>query len=110
MPMGVIGVEPRKTEVGELKTGTGNEVRIVIVNEGDAPFTLSRIVSTKYETEYFAAGESGGIKIVPGEKYTMRLTVKPAEPGRFLDTILIYSDARNDIGNGYKALLSGTAQ
>ena len=40
----------------------------------------------------------------------MNLLIKPAEPGRFLDTILIYSDARNDIGKGYKGILSGTAK
>jgi len=108
--MGVILVNPRKVDVGELAANRENEVRLVIENEGDAALILSRIVSTKFDTEYFVAGEAGGIEIAAGQKYTIKLPVKPSEPGNFLDTILIYSDARNDIGKGYKALLSGTAK
>ena len=110
IPMGVIGMTPRKTDVGELKANEKNRVQIVIENEGDAPLTVSRIYSSKYKVEYFSAEESNGIKIEAGRKYTMDLDVTPSEPGRFLDTILIYSDARNDIGKGYKGLLSGTAK
>jgi hypothetical protein len=108
--MGVLKVEPRKTDVGDLIAGNENEVQVVLVNEGDAPLTISRIVSSKFDTEYFNAGDKGGIEIPAGQTRTMKLHVKPVEPGRFLDTILIYSDARNDIGNGYKALLSGEAK
>lgn len=108
--MGVLRVEPRKTEVGELKTDSENEVQIVCVNAGDAPLTISRIESTKFDTEYFHSGEEGGIEIAPGQSRIMKFCVRPAGQGKFLDTILIYSDARNDIGNGYKALLSGEAK
>ena len=110
MPMGVIKMEPRKTEVGELIANDTNEVQIVLENEGDAPLTITRIVSTKFDTEYFVAGEDGGIEIAPGQNHTMKLVIKPENPGKFLDTILIYSDARNDIGKGYKGLLSGEAK
>jgi hypothetical protein len=108
--MGVISVEPRKTEVGDLAVNRKNEVEIVIKNEGDAALTVSRIVSTKFDTEYFAAGDSDGIEIAAGQKQTVKLLVTPAGPGRFLDTIFLYSDARNDIGKGYKAILSGEAK
>ena len=110
IPMGVIAMKPRKTEVGELNSNKKNKVRIVLENEGDAPLTVTRIYSSKYKIEYYSAGESGGIKIAAGQKQTMDLSVTPAKPGRFLDTIFIFSDARNDIGEGYKALLSGTAK
>ena len=110
VPMGVIRVEPRKTEVGNLTANRENEVEIVIKNEGDALLTVSRIVSTKFGAEYFVAEDSKGIEIDAGRQQTVKLLVKPAEPGNFLDTIFIYSDARNDIGQGYKALLSGTAE
>jgi hypothetical protein len=109
MPMGVIRMEPRKTVVGELTANKGNEVQIVLKNEGDAQLTVSRIYSSKFKKEYFSAGESGGIEIPAGKNHTINLVVTPSQPGRFLDTILIYSDARNDIGKGYKGLLSGTA-
>jgi hypothetical protein len=110
IPMGVIAMTPRKVIVGELNANNENRVQIVIENEGDAPLTVSRIYSSKYKVEYFTSEDSGGIKIDSGKKYTMNLDVTPSETGRFLDTILIYSDARNDIGKGYKALLSGTAK
>jgi len=110
IPMGKIRMEPRKTIVGELTANEENEVQVVIENEGDATLTVSRIVSTKFDTEYYVAEESGGIVITAGQKHTVNLVVKPVKPGRFLDTILIYSDARNDIGKGYKGILSGTAK
>ena len=108
--MGVLRMEPRKTDVGELLLNKGNEVRIVLANDGDAPLTVSRIVSRKSGTEYFVAGETGGIEIAPGQTHTMKLVVQPDQSGRFLDRIDIYSDARNDIGNGYSGLLSGTVK
>ncbi len=110
IPMGVIGITPRKTDVGELKVNNKNRVQIVIENEGDAPLTVSRIYSSKYGVEYFSAEDSKGIEIGAGQKHTMELYVTPTEAGRFLDTIQVYSDARNDIGKGYKGLLSGTAK
>ncbi|MEJ2109206.1 MAG: hypothetical protein P8Z37_04680 [Acidobacteriota bacterium] len=108
--MGVLKLEPRKTDVGTLSADRDNAVQIVLVNEGDAPLTISRIVSTKFDVEYYDAGDSGGMEIAPGQTLKTTLQVKPPEKGRFLDTILIYSDARNDIGNGYKGLLSGTVE
>ena len=110
MPMGVIRMEPRKTEVGELEVDRANEVRVVIENDGDAPFTISRIVSQKSEEEYFKTEEGQGIEIAPGQNATIKFSVKPEEPGKYLERILIYSDARNDVGKGYTGLLSGTAK
>lgn len=106
IPMGVIRMEPRKTLVGDLVLNRENEVRIVLENDGDAPLTVSRIVSMKSETEYYA----GKIEIAPGQTHTVNLVVQPDEPGRYLERIVIYSDARNDIGNGYSGLLSGTVK
>ena len=110
IPMGVIAMEPRKAAVGELTANSGNNVQIVLKNKGDAPFTITRIYSTKYKTEYYNAENSEGIKIPAEEEYTMDLVVTPSKPGRFLDSVKIFSDARNDDGSGYKGLLSGTAK
>jgi hypothetical protein len=104
IPMGVIRMEPRKTEVGDLALNEENAVGIVLENDGDAPLTVTRIVSQKSEAEYY----SGKIEISPGQAYTVKFAVKPGEPGRYLERIVIYSDARNDIGKGYSGLLSGT--
>jgi hypothetical protein len=103
-------MEPRKTEVGELEANRENEVQVVIENDGDASFTISRIVSQNSDEEYFKAGEGKGIEIAPGRSAAIKFSVRPEEPGRYLERIIIYSDARNDIGKGYTGLLSGTAK
>ena len=108
--MGVIRMEPRKTDVGELEANRENEVRVIIENDGDAPFTISRIVSQKSDEEYFKADEGKGVEIAPGQNAVVKFSVRPEEPGAYLERILIYSDARNDVGKGYAGLLSGTAK
>jgi len=108
--MGVIRVEPRKTDVGALRANSENEVQILIENTGDAALTVSRIESTTHDSVYFDAEKAGAIVLAAGEKRTTKFFVQPNQPGRFLDTIFIHSDARNDTGKGYKALLSGEAK
>ena len=107
MPMGVIRMEPRKTDVGLLRANRENQVQVVIENTGDAALTISRIISTKSNAVYFNGENSDPIILGSGEKSTVTFSIKPDQLGRFLDTILIYSDARNDIGKGYKGLLVG---
>jgi hypothetical protein len=110
IPMGVIRVEPRKTDVGVLAVNKDNKVQMVIENIGDAPLKISKIVSTSSKTVYFDAEKAGEMVLDAGERRALKLTLKPVVPGRILDTILIFSDARNDIGKGYKALLAGEAR
>jgi hypothetical protein len=110
IPMGVIRMEPRKTDVGLLSANKENEVQVVIENAGDAILTVSRIISTKNNAVYFDAEKTGPIVLGMGKKRTIKISIKPDQPGRFLDTILIYSDARNDIGKGYKGLLAGEVE
>lgn len=105
--MGIIEMEPRKAQLGVLAADRENEVGIAIKNLGDARLTISRIVSSKFKTVYFDSKEAEEITIPAGGQRTIKLIIKSVEPGRFLDTILIYSDARNDIGKGYKGLLAG---
>lgn len=98
---------PRKTELGDLAANKNNEVRIVIKNIGNATLTVSRIVSQKFRTVYFDGEQQGPIVIAASQQRTVTLVINPTQPGRFLDTILIFSDARNDIGKGYKGILAG---
>lgn len=107
IPMGVIEMVPRRTEVGSLTANKKNEVQIVIKNTGNATLTVSRIVSQKFNTVYFDGEKEGPMVIDAGRQRTVNLVINPPKPGRFLDTILIFSDARNDIGKGYKAILAG---
>jgi hypothetical protein len=106
IPMGVIEVAPRKVKVGEIKAGTQNQVQIIVKNIGDADLTVTAIKSMKFKTTYF----TGKLVIPAGMSVPVRFAVHPTRSGRFIDILLIYSDARNDIGRGYKAVLSGTAR
>jgi hypothetical protein len=110
IPMGVMELVPRKTEVGELQLNQPNKTTIVLKNAGDAPLTLTRIASQKFGTVYFDGGQSGNIVIEAGKEHPLTLTLTPTEAGRYLDSLLIFSDARNDIGKGYKGILSGTVK
>ena len=107
IPMGVIEMAPRKTEVGDLAANKDNEVEIAIKNTGNAGLTVSRIVSQKFNVVYFDGKKQGPIVIAAGQQRTVKLMINPAKPGRFLDSILIFSDARNDIGKGYKGIVAG---
>jgi hypothetical protein len=107
IPMGIIELTPRKTEVGELVLKKDNTVQIVLKNTGDAALTISRVASQKFDKVYFDGNREGPIPIPAGEQRTVKITIAPTKAGRFLDSILIFSDARNDIGNGYKGILAG---
>lgn len=107
IPMGVIELAPRKTELGNLAANKNNEVQIVLKNTGNAVLTVSRIVSQKFKTVYFDGEKEGPIVLAAGQHRTVKIVINPPEPGRFLDSILIFSDARNDIGKGYKGILVG---
>lgn len=106
IPMGVMEVEPRKVDVGELAAGKANTVPLKLNNAGDAPIKVSAVKSQKFGKTYWQ-----GEKTVPaGQSATIDLTVSPESKGRFLDIVMIFSDARNDIGKGYKTVLLGTAK
>ncbi|GAU09508.1 hypothetical protein DPF_2235 [Desulfoplanes formicivorans] len=106
IPMGVIEVSPRKVDVGELTPDRQNQVQIMIKNTGDAPLTVTSITSMKFKSTYF----TGELVIPAGRSLPVTFGVRPVRSGRFLDILLVYSDARNDIGKGYKVVLSGTAK
>jgi hypothetical protein len=106
IPMGVMEVEPRKVNVGELAAGKMNTVPLKVTNTGDAAMKVTAVKSQKFGKTYWQ-----GEKTVPaGQSATLDLSVAPGGQGRFLDIVMIFSDARNDIGKGYKTVLLGTAK
>lgn len=106
IPMGVMEVVPRKTVLGSLKSGKSNAVKVVLKNAGDAPMVVSTIKSRKTNTVYW----TGKITLKAGESTPVEFEVTPKKSGRFMDIIMVHSDARNDIGKGYKAVLMGSAE
>ena len=108
--MGNLELGSRKTDVGTVRVGMENEVGVIVKNIGDAPLTINKVSSRKFNKVYFDAGKSGKLEIKPGSDHNLKFLVTPPEKGDFVDIIMIYSDARNDIGEGYKAVLTGKAE
>lgn len=106
IPMGEMEVTPRKTTLSGLIAGRECPAKVVLKNAGNALMTMSRIESRKFRTVYW----EGRLTIPAGESAQVDFKVTPKKQGRFMDIILIHSDARNDIGKGYKAVLIGKAQ
>lgn len=106
IPMGVLNVEPRKIELGEVAVGVAKPGTITVSNEGDATVTVNRMVSKKYKTVYF----NGSLSIPAGKTQTIPFSVTAPEAGRFLDYVMIYSpDARNVTPEGYKVVIAADA-
>jgi len=106
IPMGVMEVDPRKVPVGTLSAGKENVFALKVKNAGDAPMKVSAVKSRKFHRSYW----EGDVTVPAGHTAELELKLQPAKVGRFLDIIMIYSDARNDIGKGYKAVLLGTTK
>lgn len=110
IPMGKLEMVPRKTTVGALKTGHENVVSILLENVGDAHLTVTKVVSRKFDTVYFDGSATGNITIQAGQTQNFKFRVTPPQSGEFIDIIMIYSDGRNDTGDGYKGVLAGKAE
>jgi len=74
-------------------------------NTGDAPMVITGIVSKKFKTVYFDAVQSKEITIAPGESRTVDVSIKAEKEGRYLDYILVHSNARNVTKKGYKVVV-----
>ncbi|MEZ7196306.1 DUF1573 domain-containing protein [Pseudodesulfovibrio karagichevae] len=106
IPMGVMEVEPRKVDLGTLKAGQANAVSVRVTNAGDAPMKVTALKSQKFGKTYW----QGGLTVPAGQSVNIGFALEGLAPGRFLDMVMIHSDARNDIGKGYKAVLLGTVK
>jgi hypothetical protein len=108
VPMGVLTVKPRKLAVGELPLGKTTEKELVMQNTGNAPLSISKVVSKKFKTVYFDAKTTGSqITIKPGGRAALKLGLKPSQAGRYLDYVMIHGEARNITEGGYKVVLLG---
>ncbi|MFV0436438.1 MAG: DUF1573 domain-containing protein [Desulfopila sp.] len=108
MPMGVLEVNPRKVSVGDVKVGVDSPAVIAVKNVGDAPMHIVKVESSKSKTVFFDSANAEQISIAPGETREIPITVKPTKPGRYMDYVMIYSDARNVTEQGYKIVVAAT--
>ena len=110
IPMGVMTVTPRKIAASSLRVNQATDVSVDIFNTGNADFTVDRMVSRKFKTLYFDAATSGRVIVHSGEKKTVVIRVVPTVKGRFIDFLMIHSDARNCTSKGYKVVLVGNVE
>jgi hypothetical protein len=105
IPMGVLDVTPRKIALGKVNVGAEVPGTITVKNSGDAPMKITKAVLKKTKTVCF----EGGMSIPAGKTHTIPFSVTASKKGRFLDYILIHSDARNVTRKGYKVVVTATA-
>ncbi len=105
IPMGVLTVDPRKISVGNIKINVSTKFGVTMKNTGNAPMVVTRLVSKKFKTVYYDALKSKGIVLAPGESRTVEVSIKAEKLGRYLDYILIHSNARNGTKKGYKVVV-----
>lgn len=106
VPMGVMEVNPRKVDLGALAAGKANAVALTVHNAGDAPMRVTSLKSQKFKKTYW----QGELTVPAGQSATIDFSLDGLAPGRYLDMVMVHSDARNDIGKGYKAVLIGAVQ
>ena len=103
--MGVLEVEPRKIELGDLKVGETTTYNLPIKNTGDADMAGSKILLKKKGIDLLSEGNFGELAIKPGETVYVPCPVKSDEEGVLIEYIFIHSDARNVTDAGFKIVL-----
>ncbi|WP_272699491.1 DUF1573 domain-containing protein [Desulfovibrio sp. Fe33] len=106
IPMGVMEIDPRKVDLGTLAADRPNKVSLKVANAGDAPMKVTAVKSQKFGKTYWV----GELTVPAGQSADIAVTLEGLKAGRFLDMVMVYSDARNDIGKGYKAVLIGAVK
>jgi len=108
IPMGVLEVEPRKVELGNLKIGTTTTYNLPIKNAGDADMKVSKVFLKKQDKDLLVENNLGELTIKPGETVYVACPVTSGEEGSYLEYVFIYSDARNVTEKGFKIVLIAT--
>ncbi|OPX41807.1 MAG: hypothetical protein B1H13_00085 [Desulfobacteraceae bacterium 4484_190.3] len=108
--MGVIEVKPRKVSAGEIKVGSPVKLTIKVKNTGDADMDITKVVSKKHGTVYFDAATAGKMVIRPNETKIIPVEIVAKKPGRYLDYVMIHSNARNVTDKGYKVVVVAMAK
>lgn len=111
IPMGVLEVDPRKVEAGDMAVGKPTALTIRLRNTGDAAMKIEKVAAQKSGSVFFDAAKSGGaITLNPGEEKTVAVSVTASTSGNFVEYLMVFSDARNVTDKGYKVVVVGTAK
>lgn len=108
--MGVLEVDPRKVSAGEININESVKIVLMVKNTGDAAMSITKAESKKQGTIFFDGAKSGNMIIPPGESREIPCEIVGKETGRYLDYIMIHSDARNVTDQGYKVVVVATVK
>lgn len=104
--MGVLEAAPRKVVLGDVTLGTATDGEIVIKNTGDADMKITKVVSKKFKHVYF----DGEVTIAPEGSHSFPIQVSAEKTGRYLDFVMIHSNARNVTKKGYKVIVTAAVK
>ena len=110
IPMGVLDVEPRKVEAGDMAVGKPVRLEFLLKNTGDAPLRVDKVAAQKSGAVFFDASRDGALTLGPGEERRIAATVTASAPGSFIEYAMVFSDARNVTEKGYKVVIVGAAK
>ena len=72
----------------------------------EASMLLSLVISKKFKHVYF----DGEVAIAPEGVHTFPIQVTAEKAGRYLDFVMIHSDARNVTKKGYKVIVTAAVK
>lgn len=109
-PAAKIKVEPRKLQLGTLKTISVLNLIYRITNEGREPLVITKIHKTENTTIYFDGDKEGNLIVGAGESRVFELEFKPLQQGPFVQVIFVDSNARNARHGRYAIMLIGRVE
>lgn len=104
IPMGVLKVDKRKIIIEPARALETQAIEIPIRNTGDADLVVTKVISKKRGTLYYDQKKDGRFIIEAGKTRTLPLSITLPEKGRYMDSVMIHSNARNVTSKGYKLI------
>lgn len=105
IPMGVLKVDNRKILIEYAIALDTRTIEIPIRNTGDADLVITKVISKKRGTLYYDQKKDGPFIIKADKTRALSLSITLPEKGRYMDSVMIHSDARNVTAKGYKLIL-----
>ena len=102
--MGVMKVDKRKIVIESARALATQAIEIPIRNTGDADLAITKVISKKRGTLYYDQKKDGPFIIKADKTRALPLSITLPEKGRYMDSVMIHSDARNVTAKGYKLI------
>ncbi len=101
-----IAVSPRRTDLGNIKSGEMKTQIIAVTNPGERPLTITA-AKTKSGAGVDVIAKTLPVTIAAGQTVDVELSIKAGGQGAFSERILIESNAKNAPKTGFVILVNG---